>query len=219
MESVVKCDMMKLKTNQELLNLTNDFLENFFNIASKLENRERPGNDSYSFNYILMAALGQSDYVKDVQQKDPGYPMPSAGTNLIEDLYSSNLSQVPENLLYVIEHFDDQLHDDNEFTDLKKTKSRIEFTVKSQNVKFQCIVTLSEDGRFKNLVLKDKREVFHKLETSYLLGESINSPSDLQKTLYFPDKLWLSRIKDINEFYSVLDCVYNEIKEEAEAEY
>jgi len=209
---------MKLKPNQSLLDLTNNFLESFFNLSSELEKRQRPGNDSYSFNYTLMSCLGQSHYVNNVQQKYPGYPMPSAGTNLIEELYSSNLTSVPENLLYVIERFEDQLHDDNEFTDLKTTKSGFQFAVKSQNVKFQCLVQLSEDNTFKSLSLKNKSEVFHKLEAGYIIGEDAHLPNGMQKTLYFPDKLWLSRIKDINEFYSVLDCVYNEIKEEAEAE-
>lgn len=209
---------MKLKTKQPLLDLTNKFLDNFFTLAAELEERKRPDNDSYSFNYTLMSALGQSDYIKDIQLKDPGYPMPSAGTNLIEELYSSHLTAVPENLIYVIDRFEDQLHDDNEFTSLKKSGYNITFTVKSQNVNFKCTVQLSEDKSFKSLSLKDKKEVFHKLERGYILGEDIKSPSDLNKTLYFPEKLWLSRIKDINEFYSVLDCVYNEIKEDAEAE-
>lgn len=209
---------MKLRTKPPLLELTNKFLNDFFNLSAELDNRKRPDNDSYSFNYTLMSALEQSDYIKNIESKDSGFPMPSAGTNLIEALYSSNLIHVPDNLMYVIQNFDEQLHDDNEFTVLKMTPKGYSFNVKSQNVNFKCFVELTSDKKFNNLILSDKKGMFHKLETGYILGEAMNSPEDVQKTLWFPEKFWLSRIKDINEFYSVLDCIYNEIKEELEAE-
>lgn len=204
---------MKIKRNQLLVALTDKFLKMFIEYANKLDGGKP--NASFHLNYTLPDVLAQTETLKQ-RHSEPGFPCPVLGLNFLTELYELEIQEVGNDILYIINNFDKQLLDDRQFTNLKKTPKGYTMTAHSQNVKLKVNVLLEKDGTFKSLTLEDKSEVFHKVENGCWID--IKNLDMRAEILNFPDKLWLHKIRDINEFYLIVFVVKRDIKEEIETE-
>lgn len=211
---------MRLKTKSSLLDLTNKFLSDFSEMASSVY--DRGNTESYSFNYLLMNALSQTDFVVN-RDKECGFPTPSAGINLFTSLFEVNIQELFSHLKFIFDNIDSQLNDDDKIKGLKLVKNKYHFNIENQNVNLRCELLLS-NGEFKHLWIHKGKELIHDVEKGYIIDtelvETIKDNTEplnervMIDYLYLPNHFQFRYIRDINAFYSTVENIYNEIKDE-----
>ncbi len=155
---------------EKLQALTEKFLDEFLELASENDGKERKKDrNSYNFNHTLPDVLAETKHAK----KDYyDYPFIGSGftKNIVEQFFVNNLQGFDKDIVKLIENFDNQDRDYNYFAENLVIKENVETSKKFKS-------STKEGGELK-VVLED---VQVKSETTTF--EVVNTGSGFQGTV------------------------------------
>lgn len=225
------------KKHQNLIDLTNNFLNEFFEMAAKNEDEERTGrNDSFHFNYNLVRVLMETDHVKnnEVGELNPligmGFP-----EQILKAFFQHNIQGNRKNILFLLENYEKQEpYSDYRARDFKKTSETFTdkgITYRNSKIGFKDVEKTKDIHSFtmsnsKNDFTAQVKVIFidNKLDQTWVYGRTGELvliiyhkawPLD-EENFEYTDEPSIQHFKycaDINSYFYVLDNIIYGIKE------